>query len=154
MELLMTRPRWAIERSDGVLIFRHRKRDLPIVRRWEISIGDYWRGFFLFSQKNKDGKMELGTLGDAQGSHSNQFRGLSPVMQCRYIAMVLLTASVWPSIWGWNAELNLSITSASLNKSRHMCPVKSGSRSLIIEAGIPCSHTISEKNSLARIWVA
>jgi hypothetical protein len=31
--------------------------DLPIVRRWRINIGDYWRGFFfLFFQKTKMGK--------------------------------------------------------------------------------------------------
>ena len=39
--------------------------DLPIVRRWGVRIGNYWRGFFLFSQKNKDGKVRLGTLEDA-----------------------------------------------------------------------------------------
>ena len=28
----------------------------PIVRRWGIRIGNYWRGVFSFFQKNKDGE--------------------------------------------------------------------------------------------------
>lgn len=76
-------------------------------------------------------------------------RGLSPVRHLRYMAIVLLTISDWPSVCGWKAVLSRSLTPASLNKSRHTWLVKTGLRSLTIEVGKPCRQTISWKKALA-----
>jgi hypothetical protein len=36
---------------------------MSIVRRWGVRIGNYWRRFFSFFQKNKDDEEEYETIG-------------------------------------------------------------------------------------------
>jgi hypothetical protein len=61
--------------------------------------------------------------------------------------MALLTASVCPSVWGWNAELMSSVDPEARNNPRQNVEVKTGSRSETIETGIPWRRTISAKNT-------
>jgi hypothetical protein len=63
--------------------------------------------------------------------------------------MTLLTTSDWPSVWGWKAVLMQRVTPAIRNKSRHALPVKTGSRSMTIEDGNPCSRTTPSKKARA-----
>ena len=43
-----------------VCVFLRTKVDnMLIVRRWGVRLGHYWRGFFYFFQKNKDGEEGL-----------------------------------------------------------------------------------------------
>jgi hypothetical protein len=57
------------------------------------------------------------------------------------------TASDWLSPYGWNADGKLSLTSANVKSFVQNLLVKTGSRSLKIELGIPCSHTMPSKNA-------
>jgi hypothetical protein len=65
------------------------------------------------------------------------------------MAMDLFTASDWPSVCGWNVVLSHKVTPTSLNSSRQMLLVKTGSRSLTIDSGKPWRRTMSMKNARA-----
>jgi hypothetical protein len=65
--------------------------------------------------------------------------------------MTRLVTSDWPSIWGRNAELRHNWVSESLNISYHTRLVKTGSRSLTIEAGNPWRRTMLVKKAVATV---
>ena len=58
------------------------------------------------------------------------------------MAITLLTTSDWPSVCGWKAMLIRKVTLAILKRSRHTLPVNTGSWSLTMEEGNPCSQTM------------
>jgi hypothetical protein len=70
-------------------------------------------------------------------------------MQRRYIPMALFTASVCPSIWGWNAELIRSLEPDAANNAFQNADVDIGSRSETMDVGMLCRRTISAKKTRA-----
>lgn len=66
-------------------------------------------------------------------------------MQQRYMAIVLLTTSDCPSVYGWNVVLILNWLPANLNRT---CRMRNGSRSLTMDLGMPLSLTMSWKNAM------
>jgi len=71
------------------------------------------------------------------------------VTQRKYMTITLLTTSDWPSVCGWNAVLMRSLTPAILKRSRQTWPVNTGSLSLTMEDGKPCSRTMPSKKARA-----
>lgn len=72
-------------------------------------------------------------------------------MQRRYMTMTLLAASVWPSDCGWNAVVICSLIPVRRISSFQKMEVKTGSRSEMMDWGIPCSLTMPEKNAWATV---
>ncbi|WVZ57692.1 LOW QUALITY PROTEIN: hypothetical protein U9M48_008045 [Paspalum notatum var. saurae] len=70
-------------------------------------------------------------------------------MQRKYMAIVQLVTSDWPSVCGWKAVLMRSLTPDILNRSHQTALVNTGSRSLTMDAGRPWRRTIWLKNALA-----
>jgi hypothetical protein len=60
-----------------------------------------------------------------------------------------LVTSDWPSVYGWNAVLIHNLTPERVNSSFQNVLVKTGSRSLTMEHGMPWSLTMLSKNAWA-----
>jgi hypothetical protein len=63
--------------------------------------------------------------------------------------MMRFVISDWVSNCGWNAELVRSVVPQRRNNSFHIVLVKTGSRSLTINAGSPWRWTICSKKAVA-----
>ena len=72
--------------------------------------------------------------------------GCFELYMCKMCTIILLTTSVWPSVWGWKAVDLVSLVSnidqrLDQNVLRNLL-----SRSDMIDCGIPkCTHTRSKK---------
>jgi hypothetical protein len=65
----------------------------------------------------------------AHGNQRSHCLGRSPVKHRRYMTMILLAASVWPSDYGWKADVICSLAPESLINSRQNVEVNTESLS-------------------------
>lgn len=83
----------------------------------------------------------------ACGRTISQFPTLSPIKHLNKLPKILLTTSIWPSVYGWYVEMNFRSIFIFFHNVLQKYPMNLVSLSETMLFGNPCSLTISLKIS-------